>query len=580
MSLVSPALRLFSALLLTSACALNTFGPGSADSSTRDGETSTGTAEDPTTGSSTTGSSTTGSATTGGEGVCGDGEMDGVEECDDGDDDDDDACTNACKLAVCGDGVLGPGEACDDGDKDEHDACTNACKPAVCGDGVLGPGEACDDGMESLECNGDCTFTECGDGKINEAAGEACDDENEAGGDACSPEMCQPTIVAEVVTGLRHVCVRFTSGAVRCWGNGLSGRLGGGGDADLGDDEELPVADIVAGDEIVQLCAGGEHTCAREATGGARCWGSGQNGRLGYGDMFDLGDGRGEMPTPLLELGGPISELACGGILTCARTLDDTVHCWGIPFAYGDAKARGDEPNELPTPAVPGLLDVAQISLGDTFGCVRTGDGQVFCWGDNDDGQLGQESQDVIVGDAPGELPAPPTELGGAATQIAAGRGHVCAIVEGGKVRCWGDNGFGQLGYGDTIDVGREVGDMPSKLVDIGGTAEQIVAGSSHTCVLSTTGKVRCWGAGNYGQLGNMDVGTIGDEPGEMPPDPVELGGDAVALSSHLGSFTCALLVDGTLRCWGSNQYGQLGYGNEEPVGDDETPAMAGPVPF
>jgi hypothetical protein len=75
-------------------------------------------------------------------------------------------------------------------------------------------------------------------------------------------------------------------------------------------------------------------------------------------------------------------------------------------------------------------------------------------------------------------------------------------------------------------------------------------------------------------------VDVLGDQAGEMPPPDVDLGGPAVQISAHLANTTCALLADGTLRCWGDNNHGQLGYGHLDPVGDDETPAQAGPVPY
>lgn len=605
MSRVSLALRVSMVLLLAPACALNTFGPGPADSSTGGGETAAGTTEEPTTSSSTAGSSSGGA-----DDSCGDGVLDESEECDDGDDDDHDACTNACTLAFCGDGVRGPGDECDDGDGVDDDECDNQCTVTFCGDGKIQQGETCDERMNTAECDADCTPAECGDGyantateecdegdslrecdddctlvacgdgNLNVAAGEACDDDNTADGDACSSDCKAATVVAEVVTGLRHVCVRFETGAVRCWGSATSGQTGHGDLKTLGDEEdELPTSDIPTGDGIAELCAGKDHTCARSAEG-VRCWGSGQLGKHGHGDTFVLGDEPGDLPTAILALGGPVVEVACGGMHTCVRTIDDTVRCWGRSFAYGDSLALGDVPGELPTSEVPGLVDIAQVALGDIFGCARTHGGQVYCWGDNDEGQIGQESMEPIFGDTPDEVPPSLVDLGYSAKWIATGQDHACAVMLDGKVRCWGDNAFGQLGIGTTADVGDTLGEMPPAIVDVGGIAEQVVAGSAHTCVLLTTGKVRCWGAGNYGQLGNMGVATLGDEPGEMPPKDVELGGDAVALASHLGSFTCALLVDGTLRCWGSNQFGQLGYGHTDPVGDDETPAMAGPVPF
>ena len=135
----------------------------------------------------TTGTSTTGTSTTGVlPPVCGNGEVEEGEECDDGNTEDTDACTNACTSAICGDGVVQAGaEECDDGNTDDTDACVSTCKKAVCGDGYVGPGEMCDDGNndDADECTNACAPAGCGDMIVQ--AGEECDDGNADDTDAC-----------------------------------------------------------------------------------------------------------------------------------------------------------------------------------------------------------------------------------------------------------------------------------------------------------------------------------------------------------------------------------------------------------
>ena len=96
-----------------------------------------------------------------------------------------------------------------------------------------------------------------------------------------------------------------------------------------------------------------------------------------------------------------------------------------------------------------------------------------------------------------------------------------CALLESGAVRCWGGGQQGGLGYGDTADVGDELGEMPPPDLALGGAASAIAAGGFHACALMSDGAIRCWGFGGYGQLGYGDTATIGDEPGEMPPPSV-----------------------------------------------------------
>lgn len=124
--------------------------------------------------------------------------------------------------------------------------------------------------------------------------------------------------------------------------------------------------------------------------------------------------------------------------------------------------------------------------------------------------------------------------------RLVAGSYHTCALSGEGTVRCWGDSMQGQLGYGSTQTVGDEPGEMPPPDVEVGGSALQIAAGAYHTCVLLVGGTVRCWGPG-WWQANNT--------PGAMPPPEVDVGGDVVQIAATYGN-TCALLASGKVRCW------------------------------
>lgn len=129
--------------------------------------------------------------------VCGDGKVGPGEACDDGNRDDTDGCGNDCTLGSCGDGKIDPGEECDDGGQNSDDAaCTTMCKRGVCGDGLLQStlGEACDDGEETASCNDDCELPACGDGNVNEAFGESCDDGDTQRSKACMENCTLPIL--------------------------------------------------------------------------------------------------------------------------------------------------------------------------------------------------------------------------------------------------------------------------------------------------------------------------------------------------------------------------------------------------
>ncbi|RYE87789.1 MAG: hypothetical protein EOO75_14045, partial [Myxococcales bacterium] len=153
---------------------------------------------------------------------------------------------------------------------------------------------------------------------------------------------------------------------------------------------------------------------------------------------------------------------------------------------------------------------------------------------------------------------------------------HACVILDAGTVKCWGGNSRGQLGLGDTQNRGDQAVEMGDALpfVELGAglTAQAIVAGSGHTCALLNDQTVKCWGWNVAGQLGLGDAEDRGDKPGEMGDalPAVDLGAGAkVTRLAASGSHTCAVLSDGSLRCWGFNASGQLGLGDTSNRGDE-----------
>src|SRR5262249_22043433 len=165
------------------------------------------------------------------------------------------------------------------------------------------------------------------------------------------------------------------------------------------------------------------------------------------------------------------------------------------------------------------------------------------------------------------------------APRIAAGGDDTCAILQSGALRCWGRNDFGQLGHGNTANIGDNETVFSAGNVDLGAgvTVKDLALGGFHTCALLTTGAVRCWGRNNFGQLGYGNVNNLGDNEPINNLSDVPLTGTVrkiVAGDLH----TCALTNAGTLRCWGFNGSGQLGQnlGGDEDWGDapDELPTL------
>ncbi len=339
------------------------------------------------------------------------------------------------------------------------------------------------------------------------------------------------------------------------------------------------------------ITAGTEHTCVLLDYGTVKCWGRNTSGQLGLGDMVNRGDGAGEMgldlPAVRLGTGRTATAISAGTKHTCALLDDGTVKCWGANtyggLGLGDTATRGDGPGEmgdnLPTVNLGTGRTATAISAGSNYTCALLDDGSVKCWGRNASGQLGLGTIEEM-GDEPGEmgdhLPAADLGTGRTATAISAGLTHTCALLDNGAVKCWGFNGYGQLGLGDTASRGDHAGEMGDNLptVDLGTgrTATEVSVGDYRTCAVLDIGTVKCWGAGPHGQLGYGDTTSRGDQSNEMGDalPTVDLGTDrtATALGRRTNAHTCALLDNATVKCWGLNNSGQLGLGNNADRGD------------
>ncbi len=332
------------------------------------------------------------------------------------------------------------------------------------------------------------------------------------------------SFATQITAGYDHTCALLDNGVVRCWGLGNAGQLGYGNIDSVGiNDTPAAVGDVDVGGTVTQIDAGEAHTCAVLDTGAVRCWGNGGQGRLGYGNTITIGDDETPASAGDVNVGGTVTQIVVGEVHTCALLDTGDVRCWGAGIlGYGDATIIGDDE----TPASAGNVNV-----------------------------------------------------GGTATQIAAGGRHTCALLDTGDVRCWGLGTIGRLGYGNTTNIGDNESPASVGNVDVGGTVTQIVAGREHTCALLDTGDVRCWGLGAFGRLGYGNTNNIGDDETPASAGNVNVGGTVTQID--VGELhTCALLDTDNLRCWGEGGGGgRLGYPDLfASIGDDETPASAGDV--
>lgn len=369
-----------------------------------------------------------------------------------------------------------------------------------------------------------------------------------------------------IAVGGAHACAIVSAGGVECWGYNYSGQLGDGST----ESSQTPVA-VQGISEALVIAAGESHTCVVLAGGGVKCWGDDYNGLnsptpvavAGISDATAISADRGSTCAVLADRstkcwgslqGQDISNLsgavavAMGANHSCAILLGGEVECEGEnPLGQLGAASLGLSDSIA---MVSGIDDALQIAASAYTTCVLEESAQIRCWGAGNYGELGNG---VI-----GETTSPTTVLGIAdATTMSSGVGYRCAIVEGGQVDCWGANTLGQLGNG-TLGVD-SADPTPAPVPGLSG-ASAVAAGANHTCAVVTAGHVDCWGDNRDGQLGAGSSGTNHPEPIEVQ----ELSGaTAVAVGQN---HSCAIVAEGRVRCWGQGAYGQLGDGEDTPI--------------
>ena len=346
-----------------------------------------------------------------------------------------------------------------------------------------------------------------------------------------------------VSVGSNHTCALTTEGAVKCWGANYYGQLGN----DSFVESPIPVDVQGFADEVViAVSAGYAHTCAVTLAGDVWCWGNNDEGQLGDGTFFDR-------YTPVMVNGftEKVIAISAGRFYTCALTSSGGIKCWGendsgqLGYTTGDCD-YGPCSN-IPMDVV-GFEnegeDAIAISAGAVHTCALTSGGGVKCWGSNGVGQLGDGTTDnrPTTVDVDG--------LTGGVKAISVGEGHSCALTPGGGVKCWGFNSDGQLGDGTTVER-----HIPVDVSGLTSGVKAISAGGKHTCAITNQGKVKCWGGNEDSKLGDT---TIINRHTPVLVSELSTGMKAISAGDY---HTCALSPGGAGKCWGMNDFGQLGDG-------------------
>ena len=317
-------------------------------------------------------------------------------------------------------------------------------------------------------------------------------------------------------------------------------------DARSGENTETAIAAVAVGDtQTCTLSALGEVVCDGHAVGindavaisvghdhACAVRRAGRVACFGHNEHGQLGDGTSEVRAVPVEVQlDNVAGITTGFLKTCAWTEQGDAFCWGA-LEYEPHKMIG-APRDAATPVkLEGIAHVTSISLGGFHACALVNGGSVKCWGANYFGQLGDGT------DSFSDTPVDARISG--ATAIAAGTHHTCAIA-GEGVFCWGADLVGQLGDASTPGVPTS---RPTVMPSIR-RVESIAAGGDHTCVkLKGRSAPRCWG---YNDVGQVSPG----QPYIVRPPTIPDGVDDVVTIASGSSRSCAIKTDGALHCWG-----------------------------
>ena len=284
--------------------------------------------------------------------------------------------------------------------------------------------------------------------------------------------------VKSAVGGRDHLCAVTGAGTVRCQGSNSTAQLG-----DLDTNERGPV-EVQGPTNVLALALGGNHSCALDTSNEVWCWGSNSEGRTLQS---------GSMPTVagLAMVSG--TGISAGSSHTCVLLADDTAVCFGRgnEDQIGNASLMGDAYEATP---VDDIGNIEELAAGLAHSCARRADGSVWCWGYNDEGQLGRG-----IDTERSDSAQPVTELS-EAVELVCGYNHCCARHSDNRVSCWGSGANGQLGDGAT---GSQSSPVTARALD---SVEELSAGRSHTCGRRADGSVICVGSRTFSQLGGTDA--------------------------------------------------------------------------
>ena len=350
------------------------------------------------------------------------------------------------------------------------------------------------------------------------------------------PEVVGSSDWLSISAGEDHTCGIRRPGTLYCWGDNTNGELGNGS---FGGSTAVPMS-VSGATNWRSVSAGADHTCATRGSGRIWCWGADTAGQLGNGAPNESQD------HPVRIAFADWTAVSAGGQHTCGRRATGRLYCWGSDSAGVLGDGGADDERSQPTLVAGGITNWTAVSAGDHHNCARRANGQVLCWGDDGDGQLGNGG-----GSNDRDVPTP-IAGGGNWRSVSSGDMHSCAVRATGQASCWGLDAEGAIG--DGVPAGIRY--APVQVVGPVTDWTSISAGGLHTCARRSTGELYCWGLDAHGQVGDGGTSTNRHAPSEVG------GGATDWLSVDAGGFhSCARTRTGRAYCWGDDDDGEVGDG-------------------
>ncbi|MCP4540031.1 MAG: hypothetical protein GY832_23080 [Chloroflexi bacterium] len=359
-----------------------------------------------------------------------------------------------------------------------------------------------------------------------------------------------PHVAVAIVAASYHSCALTDKGGVKCWGGNGEGMIGNG--ERFGGEIPTDVVGLTSG--VKQLTSSVLHTCALTTKGEVKCWGEHWYGQLGP----LAASAYSSLPIDIPGLGPEVTDVSAGAYHSCAVTAGGGVKCWG----KNDYGALGDGTTSTSLSPV-GVITLEEpmisVAVGANFSCALTAKGEMKCWGGGTHGRLGNGAEEIVN-------PSPVDVVGlngNAASLPDSFLLHACILTNEKKIKCWGNNNLGQLGDGSSSTNKYRTTPVDVKGIDAG--VVDICVGSTHTCAVTEAGGVKCWGENGFGEVGQDKI----NETFLLPQDVSGLDSRATAVACG-DMHTCALMENGGIKCWGSYEGGRLGDGTATGTEQEE----------